>query len=230
MFRQSASVKRAQDRAIQITLEREAFRPILAAWQRLAYPYPNIVPSYGSSIGSSGDRPGALADLVSILVADGIRRPAVQLTALHFAQGMPYEVLLERDTAAVDTVMSAEVAAVARLAMEDVVNNGTAILLRDALPGMPIGGKTGTGDNVSRTYGAGGRLISTRTVSRTATFVFFLGDRFFGVSTAYVEGSDAEKYNFTSGLPVRVVKLLLPSLAPLLGTDSVTTSSSSDSR
>lgn len=100
--------------------------------------------------------------------------------------------------------------------MEDVVQNGTASLLRDAVPNLPIGGKTGTGDNIARTFGPGGRLISARTISRTATFVFFVGDRFFGVASAYVEGTDASRYAFTSGLPVRVVRLLLPELKPLL--------------
>jgi hypothetical protein len=38
---------------------------------------------------------------------------------------------------------------------------------------------------------AGGRLISQRVVDRTAIFVFFLGDRFFGTITAYVPGSVA---------------------------------------
>lgn len=164
-------------------------------------------------------RPGALAELVGIIVADGVRPPPVRAEELHFGKGTPFEVLLRRDTLPGQPVMIPEVAAAAHAALADVVANGTASTVRDALPGsgLVIGGKTGTGDNVVRTFGPGGRQVSARTVSRTATFVFYLGDRFYGVATADVDVPDARRYAFTSGLPVRVVRLLLPELAALLG-------------
>jgi len=34
--------------------------------------------------------------------------------------------------------------------------------------------------------------------------------------TAYVEGADAERYHFTSALPVQIMKFLEPTLSPLL--------------
>jgi hypothetical protein len=73
---------------------------------------------------------------------------------------------------------------------------GTARRLGDvyrASNGAPlqVGGKTGTDDNRFDRFGAGGRLISQGVVDRTATLVFFLGDRFFGTITAYVPGSVA---------------------------------------
>ena len=58
------------------------------------------------------------------------------------------------------------------------------------------------------------RLTRSRVVSRAATFVFFLGDRFFGVVTAYVTGPEAARYQFTSALPVQVLKSLAPILTP----------------
>jgi hypothetical protein len=53
-------------------------------------------------------------------------------------------------------------------------------------------------------------------------FTFFMGDRYFGVMTAYVAGKDAGSYNFTSSLPVQIVRFLKPTLTPLLNrpTDS----------
>jgi membrane peptidoglycan carboxypeptidase len=221
LFRHTQAVRRAQDRSIRIMLERDAFERIHAAWRNVGYPYEDIVPSLGTSIGSAGDRPGALAELVGILIAEGVRRAPVQVMELEFAKGTPFEVLLRRDTIPGERVMAPEVATTALSALRDVVANGTATTIRDALPGpgLVIGGKTGTGDNVVRTFGAGGRVVSTRTVSRTATFVFAIGDRFYGVATAYVDGPAADQYAFTSGLPVRVVRLLLPRL-PFL-TDSV---------
>ena len=53
-------------------------------------------------------------------------------------------------------------------------------------------------------------------VDRTATFVFFLGDRFFGTITAYVPGQVAGSYHFTSALAVQLLKAIQPQLEPLL--------------
>ena len=89
------------------------------------------------------------------------------------------------------------------------------ILHRDG-QAMLVGGKTGTGDNRYQTSARGGGPISSRAVDRTATFVFFLGDRFFGTVTAYVAGPEADRYHFTSALAVRVLKVLEPALRPLI--------------
>jgi hypothetical protein len=116
-------------------------------------------------------------------------------------------------------LLPSEVAAAARSALIDVVEQGTARRLRgvyqrpDHQP-LQVGGKTGTGDHRYESYGARGRLTGSRVVSRAATFVFFLGDRFFGVVTAYVTGPEAARYHFTSALPVQVLKSLAPSLTP----------------
>jgi hypothetical protein len=53
-------------------------------------------------------------------------------------------------------------------------------------------------------------------VDRTATFVFFLGDRFFGTITAYVPGAIAGNYHFTSAVAVQLLKAIEPQLEPLL--------------
>jgi hypothetical protein len=82
---------------------------------------------------------------------------------------------------------------------------------------LPVGGKTGTGDNRFDRFGSGGRIISQRVVDRTATFVFYLGDRYFGTITAYVPGAVAAQYHFTSALAVQLLKALAPQLQPLLG-------------
>lgn len=81
---------------------------------------------------------------------------------------------------------------------------------------LPVGGKTGTGDNRFDRFGVGGRLISQRVVDRTATFVLFLGDRFFGTVTAYVPDTIAGNYQFTSAIAVQLLKAIEPELQPLL--------------
>ena len=79
-----------------------------------------------------------------------------------------------------------------------------------------MGGKTGTGDQRFDVYGAGGRLIESRYVNRSATFVFNIGERFYGSMTAYVRGPESKNYDFTSALPVQLLVSLAPSLMPLI--------------
>ena len=51
-----------------------------------------------------------------------------------------------------------------------------------------------------------------RVVSRAATFIFLLDDRYFGTVTALRPGSEAARFHFTSALPVRILGHLLPTL------------------
>jgi len=213
--------KNAQHRRIMTLLEAEAFNAIHAAWKRVGYPFETITPSYATSIGASGDRPAALAELMGILQADGRRLPVVRFDSLHYASATPYETLLNKKPDQGQQVLAPEIAKVARGALTNVVEAGTAIRLRGAYTtadgkAMTVGGKTGTGDHRRNIWGGRGRLIESKFISRAATFAFFMGDRFFGVITAYVEGEDAERYHFTSALPVQILKFLEPTLSPLL--------------
>jgi hypothetical protein len=105
--------------------------------------------------------------------------------------------------------------------MVDVVENGTARRSRGVVRApdgsvLPVGGKTGTGDNRYRVFASGGRLVESRPVNRTSTFVFFIGDRYYGVISAYVPGEVADQYHFTSALPTQVLRELGPSIEALL--------------
>jgi hypothetical protein len=46
--------------------------------------------------------------------------------------------------------------------------------------------------------------------------VFMIGDRFYGTVVAFVPGSKAASYKFTSALAVQIFKDLTPQLKPLL--------------
>jgi hypothetical protein len=81
---------------------------------------------------------------------------------------------------------------------------------------LRIGGKTGTGDNRFESFGPGHQLIESRLVDRTATFVFFVGDRLYGTVTAFVPGAQAANYHFTSSLAVSFVRALAPELRALI--------------
>lgn len=207
----------AQDERIRTILEMEAFQAIHARWRRVGYPFANIVPSLGTAIGSSGDRPLALARLAGIIATGGVRDPMPPMAELRLGEGTPYEVRFTRRPVAPERVLSEEVASAARDAMLDVVAQGTGRRALGSLrtadgTALPIGGKTGTGDNRFRVFAPGGALVQERVVNRTSTFVFFAGDRYFGVVTAYVPGEEAARYRFTSALPAQLLRVLGPQL------------------
>lgn len=213
--------KSARDSRIRIMLEVEAFTDIHRRWQRLGYPFDNLVPSLATALGSSGDRPAALAELMGIILNDGVRLPSVRIDNLHFAEGTPYETRLGFVAGSGKRVMPVEVARALQDALANVVEGGTARRLQGAFKqedgsALRIGGKTGTGDNRIQSVGAGGRLISSLALNRTATFVFYLGPNHFGTLTAYVPGRAADSFRFTSALPVQTLKGMAPILQPYL--------------
>jgi membrane peptidoglycan carboxypeptidase len=209
--------RRAQDLRLRIRIEKDAFNRMTPYWQKLGFPFKTMVPTYATAIGSSSDRPVALAELVGILVNDGVRRPSASLIDVHFAGGTPYETVLERLPEPGEQVLAPEVARTVRKAMANVVEQGTARRLNGVFKMsdgqvITVGGKTGSGDNRFETFSRSGAVITSRATNRTATFVFYIGERYFGVITAYVQGREADNYRFTSGLPVSLLKLLAPTL------------------
>jgi len=219
--------KSARDSRIRIMLEVEAFSDIHRRWKNLGYPFQHLVPSLATALGSSGDRPAALAELMGIIQNDGIRQPVQRIDELHFAANTPYETRVERDPQSGKRVMPSEVAAALRGALSQVVEGGTARRLQGSFrladgQALTLGGKTGTGDNRIESVGAGGRVLSSRAMNRTATFVFFLGPRHYGTLTAFVPGREAERFTFTSALPVQVLKGMAPILTPYLEPGSAT--------
>lgn len=213
--------RHAQQVRIDIVVEVAAFERIAAEWRRLGYPFEHLVPSLATSIGSSADRPAALAELMGIVVNDGVRRPTVRIDQLRFAAATPFETLLVRHAEAGERVLPAEIAQVARRALLRVVNSGTARRVKGTYRDVggkpiPVGGKTGTGDHRFQVVGADGTVKSSRVMNRAATFAFYVGDRFYGVVTAFVPGAKAAGYDFTSALPVQILKELQPALLPLI--------------
>ena len=213
--------KSARDSRIRTMLEIEAFLDIHQRWQQVGYPFDHLVPSLATAIGSSGDRPAALAELVGTILNDGIRKPALRVDSLDFAVGTPYETRLVSNPDNGKRVMPVEVARALRGALSQVVDAGTAkrvagsFKLADGTP-LAMGGKTGTGDNRIEAVGSGGRVISSKSINRTATFVFYIGDSHFGTLTAFVPGASAQNFKFTSALPVQVLKGMAPFLSPYL--------------
>jgi membrane peptidoglycan carboxypeptidase len=213
--------KRARDNRIRTMLEIEAFTHIHQRWQRVGYPFDHLVPSLATAIGSSGDRPAALAELIGIIQNDGIKMPTVRIDTLHFAADTPYDTRVISDPDRGKRVLPAEVAAAMREALSQVVDAGTARRVSGSFKvddgtALVMGGKTGTGDNRISSFGAGGRVISSKAINRTATFVFFIGENHFGTLTAFVPGKAAEGFRFTSALPVQVLKGMAPILTPYL--------------
>lgn len=209
--------KNAQDKRIKLMLEVEGFQEIYKAWRRLGYPFDSLVPSYGTAIGASADRPDALAELMGIIENNGVRLPTVRINRLHFGTDTPYETVLTHAATSGERVLPREIPSLVRPVLVEVVQMGTAkritgvFKLPDGTP-IPVGGKTGTGDNRYKIFAKGGGIISERVVSRSGAFVFYLGDRYFGTVVAYVTGSKAAEYKFTSALTVQILKVLAPTL------------------
>jgi len=211
----------AQDSRIKSLLEIEAFLEVHRNWQQHGYPFESLVPSLATAIGSAADRPAALAELAGIIQNEGVRQPTNRISELRFAADTPYETVLAPLDGDPPRVMPPEVAHALKTAMISVVERGTAVRARGGLVAPDgrvavVGGKTGTGDHRYKTFGPGGKLLESRVVNRTATFVFLIDDRFYGVITAYVHGPDAAAFAFTSSLPAQLFKTLAPKLSPLL--------------
>lgn len=219
LFRTKRRYKQYQ--RIRTMIELEAFQDIHRAWKRAGYPFDTLVPSYATAIGSSADRPGSLAELAGIIQNKGVRNPLFRIESLHFGKDTPYETLLTLSPNAGEQVLAPEIAMVLKQAMLDVVNEGTAIRLRNgiSLPDgayLHVGGKTGTGDHRYKVFGPGGAILQSKVMNRAATFVFILGDQYFGTITAFVAGGEAENYEFSSSLPVSILKMILSEVTPIL--------------
>jgi membrane peptidoglycan carboxypeptidase len=209
----------AQDLRLRIRIEQDAFARMTPEWQRFGFPFDRLVPSLATAIGSSGDRPEALAQLMGILLNDGVMKPTIRMSRLRFASGTPYETTMAPKQSPGIRVMPTEVAQAILPVLAQVVQNGTAVRLAGAYRvgnrQLVVGGKTGSGDNRFESFGRGGGVISSRPVNRTAVFVFYIENRFFGVVTVFVPGEKAGDYGFTSSLPVAILRVLAPDIEKL---------------
>ena len=209
--------RRAQDLRVKRRIERDAFVHMTPYWRRAGFPFERLVPSLTTALGSSSDRPAALAELMGIIVNDGWRRPTVLIDELRFAQGTPYTSDFRARPQRGERVMHPAVAQLLRGVLAEVVEYGTARPLKAAIigpDGVParVGGKTGTesGYNRHEVFAEGRQFAAPDAADRTASFAFYVGDRYFGVITASVEGPVAADYRFTSELPLAVLRLLAP--------------------
>lgn len=222
LFKSRSAFK--QDVRIRILVEQDAFKKIWQDWHAQGYPFSRLVPSLATAIGSSGDRPDSLADLMGIIENGGRRQPTIDIRHLQFAAKTPYETEMTPDTNSEQRVLAPEVAATVKRALLGVMAEGTGkhfengYTIPNGAP-LPVGGKTGTGDNRFDVFAGADRLIESRVVDRTSTFVFFLGDRHFGTVTAYVPGKKAAAFHFTSALAVQLLERLTPAIEPLLRRD-----------
>jgi membrane peptidoglycan carboxypeptidase len=209
--------RRAQDLRLRIRIEEDAFARMTPYWRRLGFPFERLVPSLATAIGSSSDRPQALAHLMGILVNDGVDRAPLSLSRLSFGAETPYSTVFAPNRPSGVRVLPAIVARVVRETLLGVVDHGTAVRLKGAFVSsdgdtLPVGGKTGSGDNRYEEFGRGGRLLASLPVNRTAAFVFYIGNRYYGVLSAVVTGPQSGQYVFTSSLPVAVLRLYAPSI------------------
>ncbi len=208
--------KLGKDLRIRSVLEADAFQLIHESWKRQGFPFQRLVPSLATAIGSSGDTPAALAELAGVILNDGVRLPVHRLERLRFAEGTPFETRVVHGDKEPERVFAPEVARQLHKEMLGVVEFGTARRafhsVKDASGAfLPVAGKTGTGDNRIKSFYTVGKARN-----RTATFVFTVGDKYFGTVVAYVPGEEAGTYSFSSALPVSVFKLIVPDVVKVL--------------
>jgi membrane peptidoglycan carboxypeptidase len=213
-----------QDRRIKRMVELQAFAEIGKSWRAQGYPFATITPSYAAAIGASGDRPVALAQLIGTIANGGKTLPVQTFSELEFGKGTPYETHFTRAATTPRTALSPEIVDVVHGLLRDVVLGGTAKRLAAGMTfpdgqTLDVYGKTGTGDQRFNVFARGARLIESRKVNRSATFVFVIGDRFFGTLTANVHEPYAARYAYTSALSVQLLKSLAPALQALLRDD-----------
>ncbi len=207
--------RHAQDIRLRTRIEEDAFALMTPYWRKLGFPFPHLLPSLATAIGASCDRPAALVDLMGIILNGGMREPPVLMPELRFASGTPYQTVLRRVPPEPEREMDPTVARLLREVMIGVVTEGTARRLDGAFErsnggALPVGGKTGSGDNREYRIGPGGERISSTPMSRTAAFVFYVGERWYGIITASVTGERSGSYSFTSAYPVAILGLLAP--------------------
>src|SRR5215470_3303269 len=120
-----ARQKHPQDLRVRIQMEQDAFAQMTPSWRRLGFPFEQLVPSYATAIGSSADRPAALAELMGIIANDGVRRSTTSIQSLRFAADTPYHtVFAPKTNAAGERVMSVAVARALRKTLAEVVETG----------------------------------------------------------------------------------------------------------
>ncbi|MBI3230825.1 MAG: penicillin-binding protein [Burkholderiales bacterium] len=115
--------KHAQDKRIAGLLEVEGFLEVHRQWKRMGYPFDSMVPSYASALGASADRPAALAEMMGIIINQGQRKPTYRITSLHFAQGTPYETLVQRAPGKAEQVLNKDVAQALAGVIREVVSS-----------------------------------------------------------------------------------------------------------
>ncbi len=218
--------RRAQDLRLRIRIEEMAFEAMTPSWRRLGFPFERLVPSLATAIGSSSDRPDALAELMGIILDGGELRPVYSIKDLKFARRTPYETVFDQTPGPGRRVMNPVIARTLRDVLAGVIQKGTGIraagafVRPDGTP-IPAGGKTGSGDNRFEVFGPHLVKIASIPENRTATFVFYVGNRYYGVITACVGGAASANYRFTSALPVSILKLLAPAFNRRLAEQSL---------
>src|SRR5262249_10284662 len=85
-----ARQKHPQDLRVRIQLEQAASAQRPPSGRRLGSPSEQLVPPSATAIGSSADRPAALAELMGIIANDGVRRPTTAIQWFRFAADTPY--------------------------------------------------------------------------------------------------------------------------------------------
>ncbi|MFH1459844.1 MAG: transglycosylase domain-containing protein [Candidatus Omnitrophota bacterium] len=191
-------------RRIYTDLEKSIFyQKITPFWQKLGYPF-KVIPTLSVALGPSGDTPGALVDLISILINKGVKKDTQEVGEIQLARETPFASFLNKMLLKSEQVLSKEIAEVGIKVLKQVVLQGSAqrAKIKNSVLAEHINifGKTGTGDNKK---------------NRIAVFLFGIEDKYSGIVTVYTGEDRVKDFNFTSSLAVKMFsKLVMPAMVP----------------
>lgn len=213
-WRRKPNREKAQNRAITIMLEREAFAVVNQQWQEMGYPFKFRANSLAASIGVEGDNTESLSAYMSILLNNGRSVTPTRYAAMRFGEGTPHDMSVRAGQPKSQQVIDPEVAALTlRVARGTVENpNGTGRRLNEAFKladgtVVPVGCKTGTNGESS--------TMRRETYMRGAFLVCNLGPSLAMTLQVYVPGATSAD-RFTSSVPVSALRDFTPIIQPLL--------------
>lgn len=204
---------RAQNRAITIMMDRDAWGEIEGFWHKIGYPKEyHLVPSLASVIGVSGNKPEALSKFTSIILHGGENVRITPFTDIHFGTGAdnPHELHARPGLPAGPRILHPEVAEhLIKMARGGVENEqGTSRRLfgvfknQDGSPAVTFG-KTGTAADSST-----GKFRGAFWMGGTA--------QCYAITIGVYKDNARPTDKYTSALASQILKALAPEIQPML--------------
>ncbi|RAL23791.1 hypothetical protein DL240_06455 [Lujinxingia litoralis] len=190
-------------RGITYAMEARVFELLREQWALAGYPFERLTPSLATALGSSGDRPAALARLVAAVRAGGVVPELRMIESARLYEQTPYETWFRAAGGPAQRAFSPEVARAVEALLIRVAERGTGHASEGpwSVDGerWEVGGKTGTSEHLLHIRDRAGRVIERRPMARSGTWVFFAGPCLIGSVVIFEQGASAAEHHFHGG-------------------------------